>query len=352
MPHPLLKRVQAEGHPLIDGETVTFLWRGDEPPALTGDFNDWSRGRKPLKLRALAPGLWARKLTLPRDAYMEYTFVRGERNERRLRDPFNPRRLWNGVGGYNNFFYMPEAAPTLLAKRMRDVPRGKITRHVVAAPGWVVGDKRAVMLYQPPTKRPSPLMVVYDGPDYLRRAQLVTLVENLIAQKRLRPVALAFLANGGPARVLEYGASDSTAYFVVECVLPLARAHLNLLDPAQHPGAYGVLGASMGGLMALYTGLRAPHIFGNVISQSGAFVELPFPQLIWTLARTGPYPFKLWMDVGRYDMASLIPGNRAMRDLLTEAGYTLTYREYNGGHNYTAWREEVWRGLEALFPPV
>jgi enterochelin esterase family protein len=41
-----------------------------------------------------------------------------------------------------------------------------------------------------------------------------------------------------------------------------------------------------------------------------------------------------------------------MRDLLTEAGYTLTYREYNGGHNYTAWREEVWRGLEALFPPV
>jgi len=25
------------------------------------------------------------------------------------------------------------------------------------------------------------------------------------------------------------------------------------------------------------------------------------------------------------------------------------YREYSGGHNYPAWREDVWRGLEWLF---
>ena len=60
---------------------------------------------------------------------------------------------------------------------------------------------------------------------------------------------------------------ESTLLFVAAQVLPLARAHLNLLDPAKHPGAYGVLGASMGGLMALYTGLRLPRIFGHVLSQ-------------------------------------------------------------------------------------
>ncbi|MFN8374318.1 MAG: alpha/beta hydrolase-fold protein [Anaerolineae bacterium] len=39
------------------------------------------------------------------------------------------------------------------------------------------------------------------------------------------------------------------------------------MDIQQHPGAFGVLGASMGGLMALYAGLRMPALFGQVISQ-------------------------------------------------------------------------------------
>src|SRR3990172_9438609 len=107
----LIKRAQAEGHPLVDGETVTFLWRGLKPPQLIGDFNDWGRADRSLKLRAIAPGLWARKLTFPRDAYMEYAFVR---DTRRLRDPLNPRRIWNGIDAQNHFFYMPDAAPTPL----------------------------------------------------------------------------------------------------------------------------------------------------------------------------------------------------------------------------------------------
>jgi enterochelin esterase family protein len=66
----LLSRVHAEGHPLVDGETVTFLWRGANPPQLIGDFNDWGRADRPLKLRAIGTGVWARKLTFPRDAYV------------------------------------------------------------------------------------------------------------------------------------------------------------------------------------------------------------------------------------------------------------------------------------------
>jgi enterochelin esterase-like enzyme len=38
-----------------------------------------------------------------------------------------------------------------------------------------------------------------------------------------------------------------------------------------------------------------------------------------------------------------------MRDLLLGRGYDVTYREFNAGHNYPAWRDDVWRGLEALF---
>lgn len=55
------------------------------------------------------------------------------------------------------------------------------------------------------------------------------------------------------------------------------------------------------------------------------------------------------MDVGIYE--ELADCNRRMRDLLKQRGYRFGYREYSGGHNYPAWRDDVSRGLEFLFPP-
>jgi enterochelin esterase family protein len=176
------------------------------------------------------------------------------------------------------------------------------------------------------------------------------IVDNLIAEGCIRPIALAMVEHGGPARFVEYATSEATVAFLMHHVLPLARAQLRLVDVAASPGAYGVLGASMGGLMALYTALRVPEVFGRVLSQSGAF----------GLENGGAEPFifehvrhrratdlKLWMNVGRFEF--LLHANRHMRDALGEAGYNVTYREYAGGHNYTCWRDDVGRGLETLF---
>ena len=62
---------------------------------------------------------------------------------------------------------------------------------------FVVGGKRPVWLYQPPTPDPVPLVVVWDGGDYYRRGRLTQIVDNLIAQRRIRPIALALVENGG-----------------------------------------------------------------------------------------------------------------------------------------------------------
>lgn len=55
----------------------------------------------------------------------------------------------------------------------------------------------------------------------------------------------------------------------------------------------------------------------------------------------------IWMDIGTLD--SLLEDNRRMSVLLNENRYNFTYREFSGGHNYTAWRDDVWRGLEMMF---
>ena len=351
MTHPLLARAEAGGTPIIDGDTATFLWQGAEPPLLLSDLHGWNPTQSG-EWTPCEPGLWSHTMTLAPDAYLEYAFQTGPAENDRTTDPFNNRATPNGIGQVNHFFYMPRGAATPLAQRGRGVQTGTVTRLVVEHKMLVVGGKRPVWLYQPPTPDPVPLLVVWDGGDYYRRGRLTTIVDNLINQRRIRPVALALVENGGQARVVEYACSDASIGFVMQCVVPLAAERLRLIDAQASPGSrgtYGVLGASMGGLMALYMGLRLPQVFGHVLSQSGAFAQEPQPWVATDLVRDGAIrPLKIWMDVGRYEW--LLPGNRAMHALLAARGYDVAYREFSGGHNFPAWRDDIWRGLEHLYP--
>ncbi len=348
----LLSRAQEEGTPLIDGEQVTFVWAGDEPPLLLGDFTDWQFG-EPVSLKQVAAGVWTHTLSLPKNAFIEYAFItdleQADTDDGRLLDPHNPLKKWNGISATNNIFYMPEAKPTPLVKRKRGIARGKLTRHKVESEGFISGKARDVWLYQPPVTEPVPLLVVYDGRDYLKQGKLDAIVDNLIAAGRMTPLALALVENGRQARFLEYACSDATLGFLQAKVLPLAQQELNLFDIETSPGTYGVMGASMGGVMSLYTGLRLPHIFGNVLSQSGAFAIPEQELVVYDLVREAAVrPLHIWLDCGLFEF--LLDTNRQMHNLLTDRGYHATYHEYPAGHNYFAWRDDLAAGLETLFP--
>jgi enterochelin esterase family protein len=350
------ERLRSEGNPLIDGTQVTFYWQGDWAPLLFDEFHGWgdedglTLKRVPARL---APGvekpLWSTSFTLPRGAYLEYIFY-DPGADANLPDPFNPRTTGNGMGGRNHFFYMPGAAPTPLALRRSSVKHGTMTRFM--ADTWLLADdgQREVHLYRPPARERVPLLVVYDGMDYLQRGRLVNIVDNLIAEKRIRPLAMALLQNGGRRRSVEYACSDATIGWLDRVILPLAKENLNLLSIRRNPGAYGVLGASFGALMSLYTGLRMPETFGRVLCQSGSFESdgRDFAAVDLVCHGQAHDRLKIWMDVGRLD--SLLEENRRVQSILKKNGYEVTYREFSGGHNYAAWRDDVWRGLVALFP--
>jgi enterochelin esterase family protein len=344
MDHPLIQQAQIQGTPLIKGNEATFVWHGKRIPCLVGDFNDWENGTA-VKLTRIAPYVWQARLTFPQDAYIEYEYlVNGQPQP----DPFNLRRVSNGLGKKINYFYMPDGKPSPLLGRWRGVKRGLLTSHQVQTDEYVSGAKRRVYLYQPATLQACPLLVVWDGVDYLRRAYLVNLVDNLISQARIQPLAMALVQNGKQTRNVEYACSEATLAFLLEKVLPLASENLNLLDLRQFPGAFGVLGASMGGVMALFTGLRCPQIFGRVLCQSAAFYHFSQQPVVADLIRQSDrVPLKIWMDAGRYE--NLIESNRALYTLLSLKGYPVAYHEYNGGHSFTAWGNDAWRGLEALF---
>lgn len=349
----LLERVQREGNPIIDGDQATFVWEGHAPaPYLVGDFTGW--GANPLPLVHVEGDVWAHTVTLPRDAYIEYAFVLKPDIEERYADPFNRGAIWNGVDSVNHTFTMPDCKMTDLTVRGAGVKRGTISEHFIETSRWLATPHRRVLLYKPPVDEPVPLVVVWDGGDYCGRAKLNIIVDNLIAQKRIRPIALAMVDNGQHARLSEYFCNDATVAFLMGQIFPFAKTKLNLLDPepmtSGKVGVHGVLGASMGGLMALYTALRLPYVFGNVISQSGAFFidERTDYMIIDLMVDSLPVkPLKIWQDVGTIEW--LLSGNRQMNERLKRKGYDVTYHEFSGGHNYTMWANVVERGLEVTY---
>lgn len=344
--HPLLQLARTNGNPVIEGNRVTFVWKGKSAPYFIDDIHQWENS--PQRMKRAAPDLWTFTLELDSAAYLEYAFL-DPRTKKRLKDPLNKQSVFNGVNAYNHFFYMPGASPTPYAVKRKGIPSGRVTRHLVDA--WLLQDngKRELHLYQPPVKQPVPLLLVYDGTDYLKRASLNIIVDNLIYEKRIQPIAMAFLQNGGNRRAVEYACSDATLMTLEHSILPFAAKKLNLIDIKTRRGAYGVLGASFSGLMSVYTGLRMPEVFGKVIAQSSVFGLEGRDFVAVDLIRAKiSREIKIWMDIGHFDW--LLEDNRRIQPLLQNNGYNVIFREAPAGHNYTFWRDELPRALEAVFP--
>lgn len=349
-PPDLLDRARREGNPVVDTNSATFVWRGKTAPALEGDFTSWDPA-KAVTLEPAGPGLWFHRLSLRPDTYIEYAFTSGI--ERHV-DPLNKHRMtWNGIEAYNHYFHMPQAVRSELATPVDGVPRGTVTRHVAALAPWDESrEPRIVRLYRPPVRGRVPLLVVYDGRDYFKRTKLTTIADNLIAQRRVRPFAIAFVPTFTATRVVEYGCADITLAWVLDTIVPLAQAELELVDNRTTPGSFGVLGASMGGLMALYTAVRKPDVFGRVVAQSSSLNYGGQDYVLWDLIRSARKLPRIWLGTGRHELPDILEDNRRLDALLRARRAKHVYCELSSGHNFPSWGNEVWRGLEAAFGPA
>ena len=340
--HPLLALARTMGNPVLGGDIATLIWEGETAPLLVDDLHKWDEA--PQTMVQAGTKLWSFSMPLPTDAYLEYAFIDPQSGER-LPDPLNPNRIKNG-DKYNNYFYMPEGKASPLIRPQKSAAQGTVTRQAIPTGDNAIGETRTVYFYNPPVTQPVPLLFVFDGVDYLRRANLNVIVDNLIAEKRIRPFAMAMVQNGGSARTVEYSCCEATIALLTESILPVAREQLNL-EPIEE-GSFGVMGSSLGGSMALFTALRMPKYFHKVLSQSGAFIAPDYLSIVVDLVKYGPAPdIEIWMDIGRLDW--LLDGNRQMYALLKEKNYPVKYHEFSAGHNFTAWRDDIWRGLEALY---
>ena len=336
----LLERAKKFGTPLIDGNLVTFVWEGEPPLPLRGDFNDWFEHLNPWV--QVDETLYISQIELPSNAYVEYCFGP---DEARVADPFNRRKRQNGMGHFNNYMTMPECVSVNPERRGRGVPAGEVIQADIPTCTWLTGKTRRIWFYQPPTDQPVPLLVVLDGIDYLNGIRLPVILDNLIAQKKIAPIAVAMVADGKGARLAEYSCSEATVSFIRYEVFKYARGLLNLSDTG-----HGIMGISLGGLMAIFTALRMPETFTRVLSQSGTFHLGGYPSVLKDMLPLFRRDnLKIWLDAGDFD--PMRESNVMMYRDMQALGYDVTYQEFSGGHNHTGWRNHLRHGLEFLYPP-
>ena len=343
-----VERARRAGAPIADRGGVTWVWLGADPPLLAGDWCDWDT-RRGLRWVPAGVDAWTARLATPPDAYLEYAFFTTHDDAARVPDPLNPARIPNGIGQVNHQVWLPDAPRPVRRRRLRGWP----ARHVVETGHRATSATRTVDLYRPDVPPgPLPLLVAWDGQDFRSRAPLAAIVDELVDAGRMRPVALARVSSAkGRTRMVEYAANDLTLSLVTDVVMPLARRELELTDPADPHGAWGIVGASMGGLMALYAGLRRPDLFRRVLALSGAF-EIDGRDLVTTtlVDHLAPPHVRVWMRSGDYEWLAE-PGDR-MAERLRRRGYDVNGGRYAAGHNYTAWAQVLPEGLSWLFPPV
>lgn len=346
----------AHDFPLIDRDGATFVFRGTADRVL---LQHWVFGLPSAQPFEPVPhtDLWTIHLPLPAGSRIEYKFeVVHNGHGEWLRDPLNPHQARDPFGsnsicaafGYERpdwTFPDPQARPGLLDDGVID--------------SRAFGEPRPVRVYLPARFRRSgqyPLLVIHDGDDFLRYADLKAVLDNLIHRLEIPP--LIALLTQTPHRIGEYPNHPGHARFLAEEVLPWVRARFPVID---EPQGRCMMGASFGAVASLSTAWRYQGLFGKLCLLSGSFAftdigdhwrgEVFEPVVRFTnafRAHPGRPAEQIYLACGTYE--SLIYENRSMVPFLQSRGLSVRFEEARDGHNWENWRDRLRAGLSWLYP--
>jgi len=376
------KEITESGAPIIEAVPgsdremlVTMLWRSTEETKNVFVFRlgDVS---KPMA-RLLDTDLWYKTFRLQKGARFTYQFATNLPDPREWggvdrfaavvrNDPLNPLQYverWNEFNPYDVAFTsaveLPSAEPQLWGVARRKVPKGLVRRDKFTSK--ILGNERPIWIYTPygfsTNKKPYGLLVLSDGGLYVNAARVPTILDNLIAAGLIPPLVAVMVEN--PNRMRELSCSSAYADFLAQEIVPWARANYPATD---RPEQTIIGGSSQGGLEAAFVGLRHSEVFGNVLSQSGAFAWKPPGEKEWEwlnrqFTASPRLPLRFSLEAGLMEgtwwwrpfvptppngppvvQPTLLAANRNLRDTLQGKGYAVHFTEFNGNHTLLNWR--------------
>ncbi|CAN7194737.1 alpha/beta hydrolase-fold protein [Terrabacter sp. LjRoot27] len=215
--------------------------------------------------------------------------------------------------------------------------------------GTPVGDIELAVVTPVGTRRADalPLLVAHDGPEYSRRAHLLSVLRAATDAGRVPPTRVVLLEPG--ARNERYAANPLWAEALTAHVLPTVGTAYAI------DGRPTLMGASLGALASLQAEWRHPGPFGGLFLQSGSFFrrrvddeeDFEFWDRVTTFvtnvrrARRRRTDARIVMTCGT-DEGNLT-NNRQMAQTLAASGHDVSFTELPGRHD--------WRSWESAFDP-
>lgn len=343
--------------PIIEGNSATFLWRGDADAVRLRHFIFGLESANPLQ-RVEGTNLWFITMEIPANSRVEYKleiergkntrWIEDPLNDARARDPFGANSVCQGEG-----YERPE-----WTHRNDWARRGKL--EPLALFSETFRQMRHGQVYLPARFRPSrryPLLVVHDGSDYLNYASMGIVLDNLIDRLEIPDLIACFIDS--PDRLHEYPGNADHAKFVTEELVP----HLETNYPLRGtPRSRCLMGASFGGVASLSAAYRYPGFWGRLVLQSGSFAFSDighknhrgpaFDPVVRFMndfrANVQAVSERVYVSCGTYE--SLIYENRSLIPLLDDTGMEVRFTEARDGHNWENWRDRLREGLSYVFP--
>lgn len=253
---------------------------------------------------------------------------------------------------------LPDAPPQPWITPRPEILHGQVEMYRLRSN--ILNNERRVWVYTPPgyttEGEPYGLLLVFDGFGYITLIPTPIILDNLINEGKIPPlVAVLPDSLDQEARNRELPCHQPFVEFLTQELMPWVHEHYHVTsDPTRSI----VAGSSYGGLASAFVGLRAPEVFGNVLSQSGSFWwnedpedKIPQEWLTQQFIASPRQPVHFYLEVGlqeKFNGGGMILSNRHLRDILMLKGYEVHYAEYNGGHDYLCWRGSLADGLLAL----
>ena len=364
---PLIEPVGDASHEVV----VTFLWRGDRETRTIGLLVPLtnSPGMPSFPLRHLPDSdVWYKCWRLRDDLRFGYRFVLNAKPGERPHgpatrsDPLNPHRMeisFDEGAPLTQFSIaaMPQGAEPPWVIETPGVPAGQLEQRQFESP--TLANQREIWIYTPPGYQPgtptqNPLLVLFDGFAYQDWIPVPTILNNLIHAGKVPPMIAVLVGNPSGARMSELAYNPKFADFVSKELLPWVQAHWRV---RRDPRTTIIGGYSAGGAAAAYVALLHPALFGNVLSQSGAFWtgsgDVKWEWLVTQYESRPKLPITFFVEAGRLENVAqegptLLSANRHLVAVLRRKGYSVTYEEVGGTHEPVQWRGQFADGLVAL----
>jgi enterochelin esterase-like enzyme len=362
---PLIEPAKDSTHEVI----ATFVWRADASTQSVGLLAPLLKkpGLPNLPLhRLLDTNFWYANWQMRGDLRFTYRFVTNVKpGDKYLEqdakvDPLNPHNIKvsydEGITTTEfSIAAMPHALDESWIIKQPSVPAGKVERSQLKSA--ILDNEREISVYTPPNYNEKErsgywLLILFDGYFYRNAIPTPTILDNLIHRGKVPPMVVVMIDTPGKSRMSELGYNPAFEEFLSREVLPWIHQHWNV---THDPRKLIVGGLSMGGSAAAFVAMRRPDLFGNVLSQSGAFAfgngkDSRWEWLTSQYEASPKLSIKFFMEEGLLEDVSRegptgVAANRHLVQILKNKGYVVKYEEVGGSHEPVHWRGALVEGL-------